>query len=337
MSEIRQNVATQDWVIIATERAHRPEDFIPPADRCLTADRPEFVAACPFCPGNERMSCDPVALRTDAAGDWTLRLVANKYPALRPQGSTARHLDRLDRRMDAVGHHEVLIEARAHNTTTALLPVEQVRAVLEVFRERGRQLAAEPDVLQVIFFKNHGVAGGISLEHPHWQLIALPIVPNHIRTRLETAMRWYDEHGQCVYCEMWRSESQQGQRVVEENEHFVAFVPFAAFSPFHIWILPKAHSPLFFTLSDAALQGLAELLRGTLRRLYLGLSDPDYNVILRMAPMAYERVHWFHWYVTIVPKVSRLAGFELGSGMYINTARPEDSARFLREIDLGEP
>ncbi|HOX45670.1 MAG TPA: galactose-1-phosphate uridylyltransferase [Myxococcota bacterium] len=333
MSEIRQNIATKEWVIIATERAQRPEDFAEPA-REPTHTRPAHLDTCPLCAGNEHQSQGEVLRLDGPDGLWRVRVVSNKFPALAPQGGAKWLEEGFLRRVHGFGFHEVLVESPHHNDTLALLSIAEVARVLAAFREVGRLHAAHPAIRQIVPFKNHGAPAGSSLEHPHGQLMSLPIVPAAIRTRLETAQRYYDESGRCVYCDMVREETRSGLRMLAENEHFAAFIPFAAFSPFHTWIVPKIHRPQFLQVTDQELDSLAEVLRDVLARMYRGLGDPPYNAIIRMAPQTYERVHWFHWYLSLVPRTSKQAGFELGSGMYINTTLPEDSAAFLRAVAL---
>jgi len=330
--ELRQNVATKEWVIIATDRARRPADF---ADlkRPFTHSRPARVSSCPFCPGNETSSAPPVLeVRTEAG--WDLRVVPNKFPALSNGAEVERSFEGISRRMSGFGVHEVLIESPRHNKTSGLLKDDEVARTLRAMRDRGRELARDPRLMMTIYFKNHGSAAGTSLEHPHCQMISLPVVPHQIRQRLGDAMAYFDETGNCVYCDMVRQELEAGSRVVVEGEHFVAFLPFAALSPFHLWILPRRHMPIFTQASDKELASLASVLRETLARLYFGLGDPDFNYVIRSAPSHEERSRSFHWYLSIVPKVSENAGFELGSGMFINTALPEESAAFLRAVSL---
>ncbi len=333
MPEIRQNIATKEWVIIATERAKRPEDFSAER-RTPTHERPPHVATCPFCPGNEAMTPPPSLVRTAADGSWRQRIVPNKFGALSPAAPAVRLAEGVARMTGGYGFHDVLIESPLHNATTALLTPEDVTATLAALRDRARELARDERLAQIIPFKNHGESAGTSLEHPHCQMVSLPIVPSHIRQRLEEAMRYFDEHGSCVFCDMARLESEAAVRVICEDEYFVAFIPYAAFSPFHTWILPRRHRPLFTQVSDGELASLGGILKTTLLKLYRGLGDPHYNYVIRMAPLTYERVHWSHWYLSIVPKVTRAAGFELGSGMYINTALPEESAAFLRAVTV---
>jgi len=333
MPELRQNIATKEWVIIATERAHRPEDFVQPS-RPLTEDRPEWEADCPFCPGNEELDLE--VMRIPEQGPWQLRVVRNKYPALQLQGERVRRFDGVHRRISGVGYHEVLVEDPQHNTCPALESAAEVSLMLEAFKIRGREIAQDPRVEQIIYFENHGEHAGTSLAHPHTQIIGLPIVPYNIRTRIEEARRYFDDTGRCVYCHMLSDELKDNTRIVAKSRRFAAFIPYAALSPFHIWILPRRHESSFLNATAHELADLGELLRQVLRQLYFGLRDPDYNYIIRSAPVRDPGVEYLHWYVTIIPRVTRSAGFELGSGMFINTALPEASAAFLRSVNQAD-
>lgn len=333
MSELRQNMATREWVVVASERARRPDDFASDKQE-LTGDRPERDPECPFCPGNEEPALE--ISRVPESGPWRVRVVRNKYPALRPMGELVRASEGVRRCMSGAGHHEVIIESPRHNTCTALETVENVTLFLNVLQGRARTLADDPHVEHVICFKNHGETAGTSLVHPHAQIVALPIVPHDIRVRAEEAQRHFDDNGSCVFCDMLRDEIKDGSRVVTESEHFVALVPFAAPSPFHTWILPRRHEPSFQRAEGAELGDLAGILRRVLRKIYVGLSDPDYNYVVRTASVQDQGQDYLHWYVSIIPRVARAAGFELGSGMYINPAVPEANADFLRSLHEDE-
>jgi UDPglucose--hexose-1-phosphate uridylyltransferase len=330
MPELRQNIATKEWVIIATERAKRPEEFVQP-HRPLTEHRPGWEATCPFCPGHEELDLE--VMRIPEHGPWQVRVVRNKYPALQREGERLRTFRGVQRQISGVGYHEVLIESPAHNTCPALQSPAEVALMLQAFKIRGREIAQDTRVEQIIWFKNHGERAGTSLAHPHTQLIGLPIVPYHIRARTEEARRYFDDTGRCALCHMLSDELKDGQRLVAKSQHFAAFVPYAALSPFHIWILPRRHESSFLNATARELADLGELLRLVLRKIYLGLKDPDYNYVVRSAPLLDPGSEYLHWYVTIVPRVTQSAGFELGSGMFINVALPESSAAFLRAVD----
>ena len=332
MSELRQNMATKQWVIIATERARRPEEFVDWSQRPVHEALPAYDAHCPFCVGNEEgPEMETLRLPRDSE-QWQVRVVRNKFPALSQEGDRLREFDGVHRSISGVGYHEVVIEAPQHNTTPALIDADRLSQVLIAFQMRGVVMSLDDRIEHVIYFKNHGVRAGTSLLHPHSQIIALPVVPYDVRARDEEARRYFDDTGCCVYCAMLEDELRDQRRVIAENEDYVAFLPYAALSPFHVWIVPREHHSSFLMVSPVSLHRLADVVGDVLRRMYYGLNDPDYNIVIRTAPVKAWYADHLHWYVSLIPRVSQTAGFELGSGMYINTALPEDSAAFLRSL-----
>ena len=332
MAELRQNMVTKEWVIIADERAKRPDDYVE-ADRYnITETQTFYDPNCPFCPGNEELDLE--IERLPPTGDWQTRVVYNKYPALSKDGDLARTFDGVHRRISGVGYHEVVVESPRHNTTLPLMKPEEIKSLLETFYSRGWSIRKDSRIEQVIYFKNHGERAGASLKHTHSQIIGLPVVPNSIRRRIDEARRYFDDTGNCAYCTMMQDELQNRERLVITSEHFVAFVLYAAPSPFHMWIIPRKHSVSFLYSQSDELADLAHLLRDVLRRLYIGLRDPAYNLIIRTAPVKEISNDYLHWYIALVPRLSQTAGFELGSGIFINPAIPEESAAFLQKVKI---
>jgi UDPglucose--hexose-1-phosphate uridylyltransferase len=332
MSELRQNLATKEWYVLATERAKRPEDF---AHAKPKREKAAKVDTCPFCPGNEAMT-PPATLEIPGASGWQVRAVPNKFSAFSPVGSRQRHVSGIYRVMSGVGIHEVIVETPRHDLTTALLPISEIEAIIEAYRSRYIQVSMDPRVEHIIIFKNHGESAGTSLEHPHSQLIATPLVPTHIRCRLEEAQRYHDDMGQCVFCVMIAEERKASVRMVYEDDFFVAFAPFASGGPFEIWILPKRHHASFGDISDQEVQALALTLKDVLGRIYHGLCDPDFNYVVRSVPKDQRQAPCFHWYIKFMPKLTRVAGFELGTGMFVNVTLPEENAKFLRAVKLPD-
>jgi len=332
MPEIRQNLATKEWVVIATERAKRPEDFVS-KKKTLTENKSARVDTCPFCPGNESQTPPEVFRISDEKG-WLIRVTPNKYSALNQSGERIRCFNGINRLMTGVGFHEVVIESPLHNTTTALLPIQQVELIFKTYKSRILELYKDERIELIIPFKNHGESAGTSLEHPHSQIIALPLIPHPVRTRIEEAVRYFDDNGECVHCKMIQDEICCNQRLIFNSKYFVSFIPYAAFSPFHIWIYPKKHNSSYSSITDEEIQDLAIVMKTTLLKLYKGLGDPDYNYVIRTAPKDEGNNEALHWYVSLIPRITKSAGFELGSGMYINTSLPEKSAEFLRNIRI---
>jgi UDPglucose--hexose-1-phosphate uridylyltransferase len=331
MPELRQNIITREWVIIAKERAKRPHQFVRPPSSLTPL--PSYDAECPFCVGNEHMTVHET-YRVSGDKGWKVRVVMNKYPALSPEGDRLRHVDGIYRSMSGVGAHEVIIEHPRHNATPALFSVMEMADVIATYRQRYTELQKDPRIEAVIVFKNHGEGAGTSLPHPHAQVAAMPIVPSQIRQRMEEAIRYFDETGECVFCTSLRHELQARQRIIAETPHFVAFTPYAALSPFHLWIFPRRHNSSFGEIFDHEVTDFAEILRTVLAKLYYGLNDPDFNYSIRSSLVRDGQREYFHWYLAIIPRIARTAGFEIGSGMYINPSLPEESAQFLREVQI---
>lgn len=334
MSELRQNLATKEWVIIATERAKRPHEFALYVQKPCT-DGPEWDARCPFCPGNEETELE--VLRRPAEGSWQVRIVGNRYPALAPADTLDRQYIGLVRRISGVGYHEVIVETPRHNTCAALQPAEEVATVFRTFVDRGWMVQSDRRIEYILFFKNHGRQAGASLTHPHAQMIALPMVPNDVRARADEARHHFDEVGKCAFCEMLEHELATRSRIIAESEHFLAFAPYASVTPFHIWVMPKAHISSFLHTQEGELDDLGQLMHTVLGKLYFGLGNPDYNYAIRTAPVSDLGAAYLHWYITIVPRISYAAGFEIGSGIYINASLPEECAEFLRKVTPEVP
>ncbi len=331
MTELRQNLITREWVIIATERAKRPHEFIKHQD--LITDIPSYRGDCPFCVGNEHLT-GPESDRICNNKGWRVRSLPNKFPALSNEGERVREINGLYRSLSGVGFHEVIIEHPRHDLTLAIMEMEDIANIIKVYRRRYQVIRNDPRVEAIIIFKNHGISAGTSIEHPHSQLAATPIVPYQLRIRTQEALRYFDDHGECIYCKTLENELIAKERIIYDGKHFVAFIPYAAFSPFHTWIFPKKHNSSFGYINDEEIIDLASVLKIVLGKLYYGLNNPDYNYTIRSIPTADERTSYFHWYIAIVPRTNVAAGFELGSGMYINTALPEESAEFLRNVKL---
>ena len=315
MPELRQNYFTKEWVIIAKERAKRPEEL---ATHRPPKTMPSFVETCVFCPGNEAKT-PPEVLRlpSDSQNSWQVRIVPNKFGALSREATPTRVVRRSHRTMEGFGIHDVIIDTPDHAQITALMPDAHVANVLRAYKSRYDALSHDPRIAHITIFKNHGLEGGASLEHPHSQLVATPVISNQVRDRLEEALRHFDEYGECMFCEVVQQELNDPERIVLTTEHFVALEPFASPTPFRTHIYPRRHMASFGDISSQEVQDLAHTLRTVLAKLYHGLDNPDFNYTIRSAPAEWVGVRYFHWYLSIIPRLTRVAGFELGSGMFI--------------------
>ncbi len=332
MPELRKDPVIGRWVIISTERGKRPSEFehIHP---------PVKGGFCPFCPGNEdKTPPEIIAYRKDGGAPntpgWHVRVVPNKYPALRVEGELMREGDGVYDKMNGVGAHEVIIESPDHNDTLSTISTEQFEEVLWAYRDRIIDLKKDPRLRYVLIFKNHGEAAGASLEHTHTQLIALPIIPKRVSEELDGSLEYYNFKERCIFCDIVRQELLQNVRVVSENSDFVAIAPYAPKSPFEVWILPKAHESCFENCQKHHYKSLAMIFSDVLRRMDRVLNYPPYNFILHASPIKNGTLEYYHWHFEIMPKLTKVAGFEWGSGFYINPTPPEESARYLREAKL---
>ncbi|HXY15883.1 MAG TPA: galactose-1-phosphate uridylyltransferase [Terriglobales bacterium] len=328
MPELRQNFATKEWVIIATERAKRPKELARPEPPKAPAS---FVPTCPFCPGNESKT-PPEILRVPDGSGWQVRVVANKFAALARDAQLTRTIHRSRRSIGGFGVHDVIIETPDHAQVIALMDDTHVANMLRAYKSRYDELSLDPRIAHITIFKNHGLDAGTSLEHPHSQLIATPVISSQVRGRFQVALQHHDDFGECMFCQMVEEELAQEDRIVLTTEHFVALEPFASPTPFATHIFPRRHMANFGDISTAEISDLAHVLRKVLGKLYHGLGNPDFNYTLRSAPAELHVVKYFHWYVSIIPRLTRVAGFELGSGMFINTVPPEAAAEFLRNV-----
>jgi UDPglucose--hexose-1-phosphate uridylyltransferase len=336
--ELRKDPVVGRWVIISTERARRPSDF---AGRDASLPAPLRPRACEFCPGREARTPDEVlAVRAGGGAPnstgWSVRVVPNKFPALRIEGELEPSGEGLYDRISGVGAHEVIIESPDHGAALATLPLEQIVDVLRAYRDRMRDLRRDPRFEYVIVFKNHGERAGASLEHPHSQLIATPTVPSTVEEELQGALRHFRIKKRCIWCDIVHQERRGGGRVVVDGGGFVALAPFAPRFPFETWILPAEHRSSYEELDGPGLAALAQVLREVLGRMRRVLEDPPYNFMLHSAPLRGEALDLYHWHLEIIPKLTPMAGFEWGTGCFINPTPPEVAAQFLRG-EVGGP
>jgi UDPglucose--hexose-1-phosphate uridylyltransferase len=332
MPELRKDPIVGRWVIIATERTKRPHDFGARAE--------PRRGLCPFCPGQEGMTpaelfalrpADGPGARANAPG-WRLRAFPNKFPALRVEGELDRAADGIYDRMNGVGAHEVIVETPEHNKRFSDLSEADIAGVLDAYRHRMQDLSRDQRLKYVMIFKNHGTAAGASLDHPHSQLIALPVVPRVVSEEMKGAKKHWRLKERCVFCDIVRQELKEKARLDYENAGFVVCEPYAPKFPFETWILPRAHRARFEASSNEDFALLANALKVASTKLNVALDDPPYNFILHTTPFGEGDPEYYHWHLEIMPSLMQVAGFEWGSGFYINPTPPEEAAKFLREI-----
>ncbi|MFC1941492.1 galactose-1-phosphate uridylyltransferase [Chloroflexota bacterium] len=331
MSELREDCTTGDWVLIAPERAKRPQNR--PKEK-LTTDLPDWDESCPFCPGNESKTPQEVFRlpTSEPASAWMVRVVPNRFAAVIPGRKSNRIRERyFFHRMDGIGVHEVIIETPSHNATMALMPYEHVEEVLGAYQQRYNAWKNNPQFKFITIFKNHGQAAGTSLIHPHSQLITTPIAAPFYRRKFDMAFRHYNYSGRCLYCSLLIEELDKGERIVAETKQFIVFHPYASRVPWETWIIPKEHRASFGLSPPTYLTELAMVLKDSLLCLYRGLDNPDFNLMVDTTSTDEEEAPYYHWHIRIVPRLTTIAGFEMGSGIHISTALPEETAMLMKE------
>jgi len=340
MPELRKDPVIGRWVIIATERAKRPDQFTSQAQDA-PSDKP-----CPFCEGHENQTPPEIyALRPRHSNPntpgWDLRVVSSISPFLKIEGDLDRRGKGLYDLMNGVGAHEVVIETNQHIANMADLSEEQIAKVITCYVDRSLDLEKDKRFKYVLIFKNYGwIAGGGRVKHSRSQLIATPVNPKRVKEELSGAHFYYDYHERCVFCDLVKQELESKERLILDIDGFIAITPFASRFPFEVWILPKKHSCDFTKLDMQMRFDLGRILKKVLLKLKKGLNDPPYNYVLHTAPFKRPKVgYWksidydYHWHIEIMPRLTRVAGFEWGTGFYICPLPPEDAAKFLREVN----
>jgi UDPglucose--hexose-1-phosphate uridylyltransferase len=339
MPEFRKDPIAENWVIIAEERGQRPQDFSVESN-----ESQETAEFCPFAAGNEDMTPPEIyAARPPGSkhSEWQLRVVPNKYPALAIEGKLNREGVGSFDRMNGIGAHEVVIETPEHNLQLPDYSLEQMERVIEAYQARMLDLRKDQRFRYILVFKNHGEKAGASLAHPHSQVIALSVTPQRVKEQLKGAREHFIRKKRCIFCDILREEIQSGDRIVYADSDFVVWSPFAARFPFEMWILPREHSHDFAQISRDKREKFAAILQDVVAKLNEALQTPPYNFIINTSPNPNSQSsrpgHFstieedYHWHLEIIPRISSMAGFEWGTGFYINSTPPEEAARFLRE------
>ena len=336
MPELRKDPIVGRWVIIAIERAKRPHDFKHQEQSLVE------TGACPFCEGHEDKTPPEVVAYRDRGGrpngpGWRVRVIPNKFPALKIEGNLNKRGEGMYDMMAGVGAHEVIVESPQHHLSMATLPESNIREVLWVYRDRLIDLKRDSRLVHGLIFKNVGPAAGASLEHTHSQLIVTPTVPISVAEEIAGGLEFYNYRGRCIYCDMIQQELATESRIVYDSPHFTAFCPYASRFAFETWIVPKSHSSHYENIPKQGVDDLGGVIRQVLGRLEQALDTPPYNYIIHTAPFDRAEMPHYHWHIEIIPRLTKVAGFEWGSGFYINPTPPEDAARFLREVALPAP
>jgi UDPglucose--hexose-1-phosphate uridylyltransferase len=331
MPELRKDPIVGRWVIIATERAKRPLAPKIPS--------PGFgTGPCPFCPGQESNTPHEILAYRESGSKanepgWRIRVVPNKFPALQIEGDLRKQGEGIYDKMNGIGAHEVIIECPAHVMSIANLSEENIREVIWVYRDRLVDLKKDPRFVYGMLFKNVGVLAGASLEHTHSQLIVTPIVPINVLEEMTGAQEFFGYRGRCIFCDMIQQELSAEKRVVLDTPHFVALTPYASRFPFEMWILPKQHNSHFENIQKIEVDELGRVLKTVLHRLETALDHPAYNYIIHTSPFNAQALPHYHWHLEVIPRLTRVAGFEWGTGFYINPVPPEEAASILRQTN----
>jgi len=332
MPELRKDPISGRWVIISIERGKRPTDFVSPSQKRKAG------GFCPFCPGNEHtappeiLAFRPASTAPNSPG-WSLRVVPNKFPALQIQGDLNKMGEGVFDRMNGIGAHEVIIENPEHQLSLATMSQRAMEDVLWAYYFRLTDLKKDTRLKYGLVFKNEGEVAGASLEHSHSQIIALPIVPKTVNEEIFNARKYYENKERCIFCDIINQELSADKRVIYENDKYVAMSPFSPRDPFETWILPKNHESTFYP-PDKSFSSLAEIFQRILRQLDRVLDVPPYNFILHTSPFKEELNEYYHWHIEILPRLTKRAGFEWGSGFYINPTSPEEATKFMRETKI---
>ncbi len=331
MREFRRDPVIGRWVIISSERSKRPSEFK------ISQHQTDDKDLCPFCWGNEKFTPPEIisyrraGTQKDTAG-WWVRVVPNKYPALRVEGEVVRTGEGIYDKMSGIGAHEVIIETEHHDKELYQLEDKYAIDIFRAYRDRIIDLKRDIRFEYILIFKNSGAIAGATLSHPHSQLIALPMVPIRIKQELQGAKLYFDYKERCVFCDIISYELSCMKRVIFENEDFVAICPYASRFPFEVWILPRRHDPMYEDIQENELKNFTQIMKVINKKICFSLSNPPYNYLLHTSPLKSYNLPHYHWHLEIMPKLTGVGGFEWGTGFYINCVPPEEAAKFLMEV-----
>ncbi|KAM7272296.1 hypothetical protein ACFE04_026959 [Oxalis oulophora] len=329
--ELRKDPTTNHWVIFSPARAKRPSDF---KSKNPTTNPNPNNSTCPFCAGNEHL-CAPEIFRLDnneVSGSWNIRVIQNLYPALSRDNVEPIHRNEGDQvSIGGFGFHDVVIESPSHEVQLADLEAGLIAQVLMSYKKIIERVKTHDSIKYAQVFKNHGASAGASLSHTHSQILSLPVIPPKVAARMDAMKEYFNEKGKCNLCQV-----QPSDLIINESRYFISIVPFAASFPFEMWIIPRDHSSHFHEIDPDKAIDLGGLLKLMLKKMSLQLNNPPFNFMIQTSPLQIpsSELPYAHWFLQIVPQLSTLAGFEMGSGCYINPVFPEDAAKVLRELDV---
>ncbi len=328
-SELRQDIVTGDWVVIATGRAKRPEDFSKNG-KGEEAKSDVDTEDCLFCDPNKSGQEKDVLIYERSDGDWSLRVFPNKFPAFSHEEKMKQAGEGPYFSMNGYGYHEVIV-TRDHYRHIPLLKDLEIAEIFDAFQDRYLDLMNRENINYVSIFHNYGKEVGASIAHPHSQLMAIPVVSPYVELELRGSEQYHKGNKECVYCVMAEYESEKKKRVVFENDEFVAFCPFASRAAFEVWVMPKKHKPYFERITKEEKLKVAEVFRPTMNSIYKALNNPPYNFYIHTSPCDGKDYPHYHWHIEILPHTATWAGFELQTGIEISTIQPEVAAEYLRK------
>ena len=333
MPEFRRDPVIGRWVIIDSDR--RFNKSVPSE----TESYPRDHSGCPFCTGNEYMTRPEIMAYSKISGrmpnskGWTLRVIPNNQPILAIEGNLKRRGEGMYDKMEGIGAHEIIIETPEHDIKQDKITPQYYETIYESAVARIRDLRNDLRLEYILVFKNYGILANSLFEHPHSQLIATPIVPKRVREEINGAKEYFSYKERCVFCDIISQELTDESRIVDENEFFVAFCPYAARYPFETWILPKNHSSDFDTVSAAEISSCARITKSVFSKISKVLDDSAFSALIHTGPLKERNMPHYHWHIEIIPKLIKTAGFEWGTGLYVNPVSPEDAAKYLKESE----
>ncbi|MCX5706184.1 MAG: galactose-1-phosphate uridylyltransferase [Candidatus Omnitrophica bacterium] len=332
MAELRRDPIVGRWVIVDTDHPSSPEGF--EYEQYI----PKGAGVCPFCYGNEsqtppEIECFRQPGTAPNTSGWQVRVVSNKFPALQVEGELDRRGLGIYDLSNGIGAHEVLVESPYHMKDISDLLNKEIEDVVRMSCRRSNDLSKDKRFKYIMIFRNYGSAAGASLEHPHTQIVALPMIPKNVAEEISGAKNYFDYRERCIFFFFFMQETQEKDRIIFENKYFISFCPFVSRFPFELWIMPKKHSGYYCQMSEEEIPALASILKDTIARIKKVFVNLSYNYIIHTSPINGDGdVDYYHWHIEFMPKLTRVAGFEWGTGFYIDPTSPELAAQYLKAI-----